>query len=74
MQRQSAQFAVLRLFHCSNQLCNLRSAPGNSAIDSNNTSGLAARNRASVGNGPSTAIDRTPARRAISKSSAESPT
>ena len=54
--------------------CSLFNNSGNSRIDSSRKSGRAARRRFSVGNGPSTAIARTPALLAISKSSGESPT
>ena len=53
---------------------NSRKTFGNSCNPFNKISGLTARNRFSVGNGPSTAIARTPAARAISTSSGVSPT
>src|SRR5215468_10059106 len=50
------------------------SASGNSLIELSNSSGRAARKLFSVGKRPSTAMARTPVRRAISRSSGESPT
>src|SRR5690242_6707791 len=47
---------------------------GNSWIERSSKSGRAARRRTAVGKGPRTPITRTPARRAISTSSGESPT
>src|ERR1700745_1671349 len=52
-----------------------RRAVGSSVMDSRSRSGLAARRRFSVGKGPRMAMAaRTPALRAICRSSAESPT